>query len=140
MPPARRRIGVVLGRKLQRAARDGTVSPSAGLNPINLPAVPVQIAIGSTHSCARTAAGDVYCWGEASTGQLGDGTPLSPQVANPKPTPQKALIDGVVEIACTLDSTIARRADGTIWQWGCSHGGPAGPVCASTPAPLPSFP
>lgn len=33
-----------------------------------------SVAAGETHSCAIAAAGNVYCWGTNSSGQLGDGT------------------------------------------------------------------
>jgi alpha-tubulin suppressor-like RCC1 family protein len=33
----------------------------------------VQLSVGTSHSCARTASGAVYCWGNNSAGQLGTG-------------------------------------------------------------------
>ena len=33
-----------------------------------------KVAAGSAHSCARLTNGSVWCWGENSAGQLGDGT------------------------------------------------------------------
>ncbi len=33
----------------------------------------VQLAMGTFHSCGRTSAGAVYCWGRNSSGQLGNG-------------------------------------------------------------------
>jgi alpha-tubulin suppressor-like RCC1 family protein len=34
----------------------------------------VEVAVGMQHSCARTADGSIYCWGDNSVSQLGDGT------------------------------------------------------------------
>jgi alpha-tubulin suppressor-like RCC1 family protein len=41
----------------------------------------MQVEAGGAHTCARTADG-VFCWGENTSGQVGDGT-----MATPKPTP-----------------------------------------------------
>jgi alpha-tubulin suppressor-like RCC1 family protein len=35
----------------------------------------VSVAAGQWHACAATASGEVWCWGLASKGQLGDGRP-----------------------------------------------------------------
>jgi hypothetical protein len=34
-------------------------------------AVPAEVAVGDYHSCALSSAGNVYCWGQNSNGQLG---------------------------------------------------------------------
>ena len=41
---------------------------------VPLPAAAIAVAAGGHHSCALVTGGSVYCWGDASMGQLGDGT------------------------------------------------------------------
>ncbi len=36
-----------------------------------------SVALGQSHSCARSTTGTVSCWGLNSAGQLGDGTPTN---------------------------------------------------------------
>lgn len=41
-------------------------------SPVSLTEVPVQITAGAAHACARLDNGTVRCWGDNSSGQLGD--------------------------------------------------------------------
>ena len=45
----------------------------------------IQIATGYTHTCALTSTGNIYCWGQNWTGQLGNGeeTEINSHVASP---------------------------------------------------------
>jgi alpha-tubulin suppressor-like RCC1 family protein len=39
-----------------------------------LPEAAVDISAGSWHTCAVTKRQDIYCWGDNSAGELGNGT------------------------------------------------------------------
>lgn len=64
-------------------------------------------------ACALLVNGEVYCWG--SNGAQGDGTPDDDEA---DPTPHKAAIEGVLEIAGSHHEMYARTADGQIYHWG----------------------
>lgn len=56
-----------------------------GLTPVvvNVPGTVTQLAAGRDHDCAVNAAGEVYCWGLQTFGQLGNG--VSSTVREPSP-------------------------------------------------------
>jgi len=54
---------------------DGTMSPHLLPTKVTTPAGPWStIALGNGHTCASLTNGSLYCWGDNSKGQLGDGT------------------------------------------------------------------
>lgn len=65
---------------------DGTMTTrsSPTMNVVGLPASspPVAVAVGGHHACAIVAGG-AYCWGDGSSGQLGDATVTASNVAIP---------------------------------------------------------
>lgn len=71
----------------------GSVAPTAcGATPCALSPVPViggltftKISTGPTHSCAVTAAAAAYCWGDAGSGELGQGNYAGPNVCAGRP-------------------------------------------------------
>jgi len=95
----------------------GTTTPTPGVQtPRGLPADVVQVAAGLAHSCALTAGGDVWCWGENSAGEVGVGD------MTPRTTPTQVAIDRVVAIDASSYATCARRYDGEVLCWGAVLG------------------
>jgi alpha-tubulin suppressor-like RCC1 family protein len=61
---------------------DSSGSPSYEPVPVTLPAVASTIAAGGYSACA-IASGSVFCWGDNTTGELGDNNPIGTTYANP---------------------------------------------------------
>jgi hypothetical protein len=82
---------------------------------------PYLLTVGGSHVCAKRRAG-LYCWGNNSAGQLGDGTTTTSEL------PVRAAFDvsDVVEIAAAADRTCLRRSSGTIACWGENDAGQIG--------------
>ncbi|MFO0548810.1 MAG: hypothetical protein U0271_10505 [Polyangiaceae bacterium] len=79
----------------------------------------VDVTGTTASACALLTSGDVYCWGR--NGWQGDGT-----IENGAfdPTPKKALVDDVLEIAASNNSMYARTADGRLLRWGAGRASP----------------
>src|SRR5262249_29554741 len=106
--------------------------PVAGLSNV------IAIAAGEAHTCALVADGTVRCWGDNSSGQLGDGTFAPKSTPNPVPN-----LFRVVAIAAggTLGAshTCALTAEGAVFCWGANGSGQLGDGTRSPhslPAPV----
>jgi alpha-tubulin suppressor-like RCC1 family protein len=87
----RRRSGPVLcwGANTLGQLGDGTrTNRAAPVAVRGLPADVEELALGGTHSCARTRGGNVWCWGSNDYGEIGDGT-----LGTPTATPVVVLAD-----------------------------------------------
>ncbi|MBI4700441.1 MAG: hypothetical protein HY744_04610, partial [Deltaproteobacteria bacterium] len=77
---------------------------------------------GAAHSCAMLEHGCVKCWGDGSSGQLGNGT----NADSLTPTLASGLGDTVSLAATGSQHNCALRADGTVWCWGANAKGQLG--------------
>jgi len=99
---------------------DGTLDDRAAPVPVTaLGSDVVQVAVGSSYTCARKGDGGVWCWGKNGNGQFGNGSTTNAST----PTPVAALGPTAVEVAAGSMQTCARKADGTLWCWGFGNYG-----------------
>lgn len=78
----------------------------------------VQVASGYSHSCAVTTLGEVYCWGDNSGGQLGDGTSVNSAV--PVAVDTSGVLQGqtVTSIAAGVFHTCVLTSADEAFCWG----------------------
>ncbi|MFM8629775.1 MAG: RCC1 domain-containing protein [Candidatus Limnocylindrus sp.] len=72
-----------------------------------------SIDTGFNFTCASRADGYVWCWGDNSFGQLGNGT-----FANSKIPVRIEGFRGVIQVATGATHACALRYNGTVWCWG----------------------
>jgi alpha-tubulin suppressor-like RCC1 family protein len=121
------------GLLVDLAAGDGASDSDARLDstppPSSTPGA--QLAVGDVSSCAIRD-GRVWCWGDNSFGQLGQGASSAPRPA----ASEVPGLSGVLEIVATLSADLGdpardersshfcgRLSDGTVWCWGPNVGG-----------------
>jgi len=100
----------------------GTCSSGACIDPM------VEVCTGQNHSCARSEAGLVFCWGRGEEGQLGHGEFESSS------TPVRVSeINDAVELDCGggvgsgfQGTSCVLRSDSSVWCWGMNATGMVG--------------
>lgn len=86
----------------------------------------IEVSAGATHTCARTAAGQLGCWGSNAAGQLGQ-LDLEDSAA-----PIGVFLTGASRAVAGHGQSCATTA-GELWCWGT----PAGGLDATQPTPDP---
>ncbi|WP_322509251.1 hypothetical protein [Anaerolinea sp.] len=93
----------------------------------------IQITAGGSHTCALTAASEVYCWGSNRSGEAGIGG-YSDLAAPVIPVPG---LSGISAIAAGKAHTCALTGAGTVYCWGYNYFGQLGDgTTTSSPTPV----
>lgn len=87
----------------------------------------VEVSSGWMHTCGRSANGEVYCWGNNATGNLGDGTAATVRPLAKRVTGFDA---PVVQVSSGADHTCALTELQDVWCWGGNLSGQLGGVPA----------
>ncbi len=110
---------------------DGTHTSSATpVDAVGLATSVTAISAGGVSTCALTNADAVWCWGNNSAGQLGDGTRTPSSV----PVAVSGLASGVETIAAGPDHACAVVGGGGVKCWGNNGGGQLGDGTHTTSA------
>ena len=119
---------VCWGRNNKGQLGRGFVQSNSGMSLDIVPAVPgtfdtSSVSAGTEHTCAASAAGEVWCWGEGGRLQLGNTTNSGSQN-----TPQRtdALGDTAVQVTTGAQFSCARLTGGSVWCWGDNQSGQLG--------------
>ena len=108
------------------------------------------VSCGGRHTAAVSNEGDLYCWGDSSSGQCGTGdyaiytTPQLIHITNNE-SKQHKLIDNEEEsslsihaVSCGDKHTIAITEEGQLWSWGTGlQLGLSKNVCIASPEQVP---
>jgi alpha-tubulin suppressor-like RCC1 family protein len=111
------------GNNSQGQLGDGTIVDRR--TPVQVQALGTSVAsmsAGKGHTCALKKDGTLWCWGNNSQGQLGDGTAENKL----HPVQVQALGTSVDSFSIGGEHTCALRKDGTLWCWGANSYGQLG--------------
>jgi alpha-tubulin suppressor-like RCC1 family protein len=102
------------------------------------------ISAGAGYACALLSNGTVDCWGNTSTGQLGNGTSTGPDTCSGNPcstTPVKVSgLTGVTAVSAGASNTCALLSNGTADCWGDNFYGQLGIGTSTGPDSCSGYP
>jgi alpha-tubulin suppressor-like RCC1 family protein len=117
-----------------------TTSITSPVQVVGLTSNVVSIAAGSESTCALTSEGTVWCWGDNSSGQLGNATftqsTVPVEVMNPD---GNAPLNGVARITAGQSHACAVTSAGEVLCWGDNSKGQLGngtEIVSSLPVPV----
>jgi hypothetical protein len=89
-------------------------------SPFEVPGIDNAVAVtaGSTHSCALTSLGTVWCWGRGADGRLGYGSQFDSFGPKPVSRADELPLDGVASIDAGGAFTCAVTTEGALYCWG----------------------
>jgi hypothetical protein len=106
-----------------------TISGSSVSTTLTVTAISEPVSGGRYHNCALQTSGAVLCWGQNTSGQLGDGTKLD------RPTPVAVLgLTNAVAVSAGGEYTCALKATGSVVCWGDNKYGTLGNGTTATSA------
>jgi len=82
----------------------------------------IAISAGGDHNLALRADGTTWAWGRNTEGQLGDGTTIERRspVQVVAGAAAGTYLTNIIAMSAGSERTLALRADGTVWAWGCN--------------------
>jgi len=113
------------GYDVDGALGDGSFGGSTPRGPVSVAGLSnlVEIAAGEDSACAARADGTVWCWGDDSIGELGDGRDGE---GTKSAAPVRVEIEHVVHLAAGWGSFCAVRDDERAMCWGANAAGQVG--------------
>ncbi|MDB4932991.1 MAG: regulator of chromosome condensation, partial [Myxococcaceae bacterium] len=133
-------LGVDVYGVLGSGAGDGG---TAGITEVpGLPAI-AEVTLDGNFACGRTAAGEVWCWGDNHSGQVGSGAAFGDGGAAVLPPTRVLLVDDARRVMSGSGYSCAIRADATLWCWGANGSSQLGlgtaPATVATPTRVPGL-
>jgi alpha-tubulin suppressor-like RCC1 family protein len=98
----------------------------------------VEIGGGYDYTCARDNTGGVWCWGNNTSGNLGDGTTTTRSSAAPVlDAAMGAPLTGALGLQVGASMTCVRKAGDAMWCWGKNTNGQFGDTTTTNhPSPV----